>query len=604
MVRSKGNKKSKTLHAPLPQSVSKPSIPACKPASRKGWGARRRRGLIPSSSPCPPQVSEDLWNKFYEPLIILAAYGKSQGPYFKAPGDEIGSLGGKGKLYKQFLDHLAYVCDSSMGGDTVTAIAIEGGPQLKYWVAANSGRPGKSIEHIRTILGSLKEVSKPGASENTILAIKNKICNRIIEFSRDRLKSYRNKLSLTVGLCLKGHLGRENTKDAKALRSWLASVLDENLSMDALVHQCYGAQSSGIYRILDAMTQRAKSPRLPWQARPDSGEYSEIRRLIGRLSAHIKSARVFVEAGRYCPELFTNYSVEPAKCYSPTDPPSYQSDSSINKIIKRMKISHPACYDRHLDGARSRDENFILNLQNCVREKYETPEFKLRMHAEIVILDFFDQGNLSFLGGIPYIGVSKPSCLLCYRYIQAHPLGARTSGCSNNLYLQWRPPYIQDTSPLAVQKQEAIMNKMAQEIRGLISDLIVPGYKGQPPHPDSIADNESVRSFGSIRKLPSLSHTKRPLRQGLHPLHYASILPERPPNYGSVDGCRPAHCIPDDALIEAQNLVSETTQHPAPDAYRDLYLVDSRLYVSPRTCVEPEDRVSRLQCTVSLSPKG
>ena len=32
---------------------------------------------------CPPQANRKLWNRFYEPLILLLAYGKLQGEHVK-----------------------------------------------------------------------------------------------------------------------------------------------------------------------------------------------------------------------------------------------------------------------------------------------------------------------------------------------------------------------------------------------------------------------------------------------------------------------------------------------------------------------------------------
>jgi hypothetical protein len=69
---------------------------------------------------CPPQVNKKLWNRFYEPLVLLSAYGKSQGRHVKF--DEASSEGYSNKtLRKKFLDELAYICDYSPSGDTVAS---------------------------------------------------------------------------------------------------------------------------------------------------------------------------------------------------------------------------------------------------------------------------------------------------------------------------------------------------------------------------------------------------------------------------------------------------------------------------------------------------
>src|SRR3954453_12555270 len=84
---------------------------------------------------CPPQVNQKLWHRFYEPLTLLSAYGKSQGKHVKSY--ETSSEGyldsGNKTLRKKFLDELAYTCDYLPSGGTVAAIAIQDGPQLIYW---------------------------------------------------------------------------------------------------------------------------------------------------------------------------------------------------------------------------------------------------------------------------------------------------------------------------------------------------------------------------------------------------------------------------------------------------------------------------------------
>ena len=191
-----------------------------------------------------------------------------------------------------------------------------------------------------------------------------------------------------------------------------------------------------------------------------------------------------MEAGKHYPQLFTDYSIEIARTHLDFTPPTYRAKSSINGIINRMVKEPQACqsYQKEL---HSKDEKFQLQLQKRIREEYQNPKFKLRIHAEIVILDLFHRQKLPFWEGLRYIGVSKPACFLCYRYFQAHRLQVQTSGCSNNLYIRWQPPYIQQNLPTLVKEQEDILNTMIKGIRLFVLDKIVPGYQGVRAHPDS-----------------------------------------------------------------------------------------------------------------------
>ena len=153
------------------------------------------------------------------------------------------------------------------------------------------------------------------------------------------------------------------------------------------------------------------------------------------------------------PQLFTGYSIEIATKHLESKPPSYRGKSSINGIVNRMVTDPQACqyYQKEL---QSQDEKFHLLLEERIRDVYQNPKFKLRIHAEIILLDLFHRRKFRFWDGIRYIGVSKPACFLCYRYFQAHPLQVQKSGCSNNLFIQWQPPYIQENLPIMVKEQE------------------------------------------------------------------------------------------------------------------------------------------------------
>jgi hypothetical protein len=147
--------------------------------------------------------------------------------------------------------------------------------------------------------------------------------------------------------------------------------------------------------------------------------------------------------------------------------------------------SDPQVCQYYREELHSQDEKFHLSLEKRIRDEYKNTNFKLRVHAELILLDLFHRQDLRFLDGVRYIGVSKPACFLCHRYFQAHPLQVQTSGCSNNLYLQWQPPYIQEHSPARVKEQEDIMNAMLKGIRRFVLDRIVPEYRGLKSHPDS-----------------------------------------------------------------------------------------------------------------------
>ncbi|KAF3287501.1 hypothetical protein TWF970_007221 [Orbilia oligospora] len=485
----------------FPHPQVKPASPPVSPTGTQLQPQKKRKGSK-SSSPCDtcePQVSPKLWKRFYEPLVLLSAYGKSQGPHFKSTGDETFCSDDNRDLKKQFLDQLAYVCDYETGGDTVTAIAVEDGPELKYWVAANTDKSSTILPYISSILASLETVFE--APEEHILAVQAQITDRVIQFCSDRLRLYKSRLRSAALGCIK-KLQSELTEDAKAVEVWLTSICDQTIELKTLSELCYNARSStmlaGITRRVEETKQRQNSSH--------GGKYSKVRHLVGRLGSHIKAVDVLVRVGRHYPRLFQNASVQFETANKKFTPPPYRPKALINDIIKRMVGPDSSLCEYFQTEIGSLDKKFELRLRELIKETYKSPTFKLIVHAEIIIHDLFSRKKLQFLDQVRYIGVSKPSCFLCYRYLQAHPMRVQTSGCSNNLYLQWQPPYIEDESLTLVTEQRDVLNKMNGEIRKFVLDTIVPEYRGHKSHPDSTT---GIGTILSIHDTVSKSRTKK-----------------------------------------------------------------------------------------------
>ena len=92
----------------------------------------------PQMKTCLLQINGKFWNQFYEPLVLLLVYRKSQRKYFKINSEFSYDLGSSyNALHTKLLNKLTYICDYSLSGDTVSAIAIQNESQLIYWVTAN-----------------------------------------------------------------------------------------------------------------------------------------------------------------------------------------------------------------------------------------------------------------------------------------------------------------------------------------------------------------------------------------------------------------------------------------------------------------------------------
>jgi len=102
-----------------------------------------------------------------------------------------------------------------------------------------------------------------------------------------------------------------------------------------------------------------------------------------------------MKAERHYPQLFVSYSIEIATQHLSFTSSSYRGKFSINGIINRMMTDSQACqyYQKEL---QSQNEKFHLLLEKRIRDEYQNPKFKLRIHVEIILLDLFHRQKLRF----------------------------------------------------------------------------------------------------------------------------------------------------------------------------------------------------------------
>lgn len=161
---------------------------------------------------CSSQINEKLWNRFYESLILLLTYDKSQEKHvkFDEASFELYMNDSNKTLSKKFLDELAYVCDYSSSEDTVTTIAIQNDSRLIYWVVANISQESKVNSFLFDILELLSQVYN--ATNEQISTLKHQISHRAIVFFIKKLQRYRFILKRTINTCL-SILKRQSEED-------------------------------------------------------------------------------------------------------------------------------------------------------------------------------------------------------------------------------------------------------------------------------------------------------------------------------------------------------------------------------------------------------
>jgi hypothetical protein len=137
-----------------------------------------------------------LLHRFYEPLILLKLLDPTRGrhdTHLLADAE----AGGEYSLWCSFLDQLSWMCHNKQGGDTVSAIAVEGtaaGPI--FWLAANK-TPGINVRsHLEWILRQLETL--PEGRSETVGA---EILDRCLGFSKDKVKGYTVELCRRIEAC-------------------------------------------------------------------------------------------------------------------------------------------------------------------------------------------------------------------------------------------------------------------------------------------------------------------------------------------------------------------------------------------------------------------
>ncbi|KAK8096326.1 uncharacterized protein PG998_014194 [Apiospora kogelbergensis] len=85
----------------------------------------------------------------------------------------------------------------------------------------------------------------------------------------------------------------------------------------------------------------------------------------------------------------------------------------------------------------------------------------LTVHAELQLINFYDH-NPDKMPRTRFIGVSKKSCFLCYKFLQRHSLNFGVSACHQKLYPNWIPP------PYSSSKIYKQYKKMINELSGTL----------------------------------------------------------------------------------------------------------------------------------------
>lgn len=127
-------------------------------------------------------TTRKLIRRFYEPIHLLHALDPVQGGRKKTDRVSDAADLSQEDLLREFLNAVAYICDTDKGGKTVSAAAIQETPsQFILWIASNADVREATQCRLREIFSMLQ----PQEPDKTA------IMKTMVQLAHGRLKQYR-----------------------------------------------------------------------------------------------------------------------------------------------------------------------------------------------------------------------------------------------------------------------------------------------------------------------------------------------------------------------------------------------------------------------------
>ena len=178
----------------------------------------------------------------------------------------------------------------------------------------------------------------------------------------------------------------------------------------------------------------------------DGGDcFSRLWHYIGRLAKHIEALEAIYDCLAEYPRIGRSVLVEGIPGSPQDEFPLLPLETFPRELLASMfpdgeSDEQLECKENLRSMARSIGKKHLIGR---LKERCG----KTRVHAELLILDHFRHNNLYFFEDT-YIGRSKPSCYLCYRYFQvaeANGFGVVLPETSNKLRADWRCPDVHNS---------------------------------------------------------------------------------------------------------------------------------------------------------------
>ncbi|KAF2997477.1 hypothetical protein E8E14_003951 [Neopestalotiopsis sp. 37M] len=385
-------------------------------------------------------MSTSLVKRFYEPLILLWALGKTRGEHVPGPADDRSQQ----SIRRQFFNNIAYLCDHIKGGESTSAICPEElEDRYNVWVASNqtTSKIANFVEDVLKDVQAFLALSPP-----VRLEAERDFIMKCIEFGCQRIQKEAHLLFKSIAKCAK-YLQEQGQSEDIRLKGWLQSLHIEDTIELCLI--AYDLRHAPERRILDERCEMLegeseKSPRLL--------AFRDAKHLFGRLAHHVRAPTHILRDAHHMERLFERYFVCSIPVVRSVPRPPKSVEATLEPMLGRMLPAGDARLSEYTNKLKVLDHK--LHMRDKVIRQYKSDTFKPFVHAEIQVLEYFYRNRLQFMDGDRYISCNALAQVnLCASSPALHP--DSTTGITVSVDMA---PDNQPSSLLSLEQQVAHLN--------------------------------------------------------------------------------------------------------------------------------------------------
>ncbi|KAK4239031.1 hypothetical protein C8A03DRAFT_14573 [Achaetomium macrosporum] len=435
--------------------------------------------------------------RFFEPVILLDALRSVYLRDNRTSEPDLESDAGKSPMqtYYCFLNKLSQICDSEPKqplGKTVSAVVVLDSGTIEYRLASNQ-RGRRELDTVREYLTDIIDVFGRASDEEMnnksfTARLLSDVLRKVLAFNRPRIEDYIDSLCGVKGNSEKDSLtfciessaddeANEETSAANALRSLLPHIQAAR-NAPRKGNDAFASHAEKLLKAIHSHYASGLGEYMKKKTRGDNrvadSPWDDVRHALGRLLSYYIAIKVLISARNLWPRIFVDFEVTCIPSRQPLgEPPDIRRNA--NGILNRMgrnRSTIDAC-KRHARDLQA------LGLDDRIRERASPGRFRPIVHAEVNLLDSVlrDQEAAEAEGEDPirffneaefgrYIGSSKPTCLLCHFYFEAHPSRVRCRETHYNLYPNWRAPDVKTSDGEEAERQRLdIMESLIKVVR-------------------------------------------------------------------------------------------------------------------------------------------